>query len=1245
MVNKLFAAAKAETFMANPKNSRPPLGPDAKKNLAVFSLLIAIKTLALVVFAAVLGTAITYLARLTFAVFHEGATYASAVEAQHAVFAGNGRAEVEGIFFASPFVEPSVLSLALTGTLALIVRAAADWYLTYYAQKAATGAKTTLRRQVIRRVLATGGIDTPDGTGATAVLLSRGLDALDHYYTKTLTAFVSTAVIPSILLLVIAFYDWVSALIIVLTLPLIPVFMVLIGRTTREDTARAQKDLLRLSDHIVELVKGLPVLVGLGRSRAQSKALGELGERYRKATMYTLRSAFLSSLALELITTISIALVAVFIGLRLVEGDMGLDVALLALLLAPECYQPLRDVGTAYHQSEEGVAAQRRAQAIIDQPVPPPTVAPGGDYISVRDLSLSYPGRERVLTGVSFNLKHGTTTAITGPSGCGKSTLLGVLGDALRHGLVPTGTTEPIKVSGLVSGTGSTVWISQSPAFIAPTALAEVALYAAVTRGEGALEGIHYASTLLGETVAFTEEDREFFTSYLHAVGLADLADLPPEALSAGQMRRLAIARALARVATLQAENHRVTVLIDEPTAHLDPVSAAKVNVALAALQETGATLIIVTHDTQLAAATNNRLDATRRPHGVTWQLTSQNTIGLGGYALGTLAQAVTTGELEDSTPAAQAEEPSAPHRRRIPGIVSTLRTARKLTGIRAHQTLLPVFLSVLTVVFAVSLTALSGWLIVRAAEQPAMMYLLVAVSGVRFFGLGRAVSRYAERLKTHDLVLKAANALRIRAWDAAGRSVLSVRSLLRGDRVLDRLVGDVDELRDTAPRVLLPVASHLIVMGLVVLVTALATPIALLPVGLAVLIATFIIPAVVVRADARADAAARRETAGLLRLGVSAIDAAPDLHNNDLDQTVALALSRRDGLNVRSRIHSSRAIGVGQGLMVATWWGAALATIICVWPSVRDGGITAPTAAVVILMLTALFETTAAHVEAVRNWPAFAILVERTRGHLADVEADQGDQESEAQERQNMRDILGEPGVGRSQRSAHSTITLELESLATRWPDMQQPVFSGLSASVSSGEWLGITGPSGAGKTTALATLLGFLPLEEGEIRVNGQVFDAQALRGYAAWCPQSAYIFESTIANNLAIARPSEERPTEAEMYEVLDRVGLGDFVRQLPAGLQTPVGAGGSFVSGGQRQRIAIARTLLVDSPLLLMDEPTAHLDAPAAVALIDEVARGTKRTSANQPSGKTTLPAVVLVSHRAEDIAACDTVVKL
>ncbi len=308
--------------------------------------------------------------------------------------------------------------------LALLARAGFEYLLTLSAQKAASGAKSSIRRQLLQRVLATGGADTPEGTGATAVLISRGLDALDNYYTKTLTAFVSSAAVPATLWVVLLLLDPISAITVACTLPLIPLFMVLIGKTTREDTAAAQSELHRLSDHILELVRGLPVLIGLGRERAQTRALAAIGEKYRARTMHTLRSAFMSSLALELITTISVALVAVLIGVRLVNGQMGLDTAILVLLLAPECYQPLRDVGAAYHQSEDGVAALRAAQNIIDAPQPADTTtheAPhsneqNGKGLTVEKLTVAYPGRGTVLSNLSFTLPSSQERGERAPS-------------------------------------------------------------------------------------------------------------------------------------------------------------------------------------------------------------------------------------------------------------------------------------------------------------------------------------------------------------------------------------------------------------------------------------------------------------------------------------------------------------------------------------------------------------------------------------------------------------------------------------------------------------------------------------------------------------------------------------------------------------------------------------------------------------------------------------------------------------
>ena len=295
---------------------RPPLGPDARKTLSTFGVITAVHTLATVLFSAALAVIIARAAHAGFAAVaaeHARLKETSAPDVYRAYieFSGSAQAQLEahggwllglgGLFGDADTITPGLIAVAVA---ALLVRSGTDYLLAVSAQRAASGAKSQIRSSLLKRVLATGGADTPEGTGATAVLLSRGLNALDDYYTKTLTAFVSTAVVPFILWVVVASLDWMSAMVLACTLPLIPVFMILIGKNTRDETAEAQAELHRLSDHILELVRGLPVIIGLGRERAQTRAMNALGQRYRERTMQTLRSAFMSSLALELIATI-----------------------------------------------------------------------------------------------------------------------------------------------------------------------------------------------------------------------------------------------------------------------------------------------------------------------------------------------------------------------------------------------------------------------------------------------------------------------------------------------------------------------------------------------------------------------------------------------------------------------------------------------------------------------------------------------------------------------------------------------------------------------------------------------------------------------------------------------------------------------------------------------------------------------------------------------------------------------------
>ncbi|WP_315432091.1 ATP-binding cassette domain-containing protein [uncultured Rothia sp.] len=1315
---------------------RPPLGPDARKTLSTFGIITAVHTLATVLFSAALAVIIARAAHAGFAAVaaeHARLKETSAPDVYRAYieFSGSAQAQLEahggwllglgGIFGDADTITPGLIAVAL---IALLVRSGTDYLLAVSAQRAASGAKSQIRSSLLKRVLATGGADTPEGTGATAVLLSRGLNALDDYYTKTLTAFVSTAVVPFMLWVVVASLDWMSAMVLACTLPLIPVFMILIGKNTRDETAEAQAELHRLSDHILELVRGLPVIIGLGRERAQTRAMNALGQRYRERTMQTLRSAFMSSLALELITTISVALIAVLIGVRLVNGTLGLDTAILVLLLAPECYQPLRDVGAAYHQSEDGVAALRSAQKIIDAPLPAAAADSATteseeaqpSTIAVEDLSVSYPARPAVLTNLSLNLDRRVATAqgergavigVMGESGCGKSTLLNVFSGAVREGLVPTGSEEPVHLTGSVRGLGTTLVIPQSPVFTAPTVQTEMALYAlSATEAER-----ERAAALLGEAMdskklSVTDAESALLVGPLAQLGMEKLTTLEPGALSAGQARRLAVARTLARAEAIYragGEQTVLTVLVDEPTAHLDAYSAYLVTRALHRLAELGATVLIVTHEQELAAGCDTLVRAVQTARGYTWTAEANTArVAVPAQAPAHLLADREEYEAESTAPAgasATAEVKEA----EPAGLFASLRTLKELTGIGVRAATGPVIMAAITSLMAAALTALSGWLIVRAAEGPAMMYLMVAIVGVRFFGLGRACARYAERLMTHSKVLAAANILRLRAWVGAWQSVSSVRALLRGDALLERLVGGIDELRDGVPRVIIPPAAHLLVMIAALITTACILPQALIPVLLAVLVSTFVAPWIVLRADARAEALARRSTAQMLRLGTGMLSAAEDLRANGVATTAEKANGALDSENLSALQKGSTAQGVGRTLVTLSWFGAALASAMIAYPLAVDGTVRAPEAAIVVLLCTGMLESSLAHVEAVRSWPAFSRLLATIAPSVRDVSLEgivatstlkrsvpteaevdthvlpRRAERLRARAEAEMQELLeadrqrahrfdrpesaagaqtdskagskagaprppkpGEPilvGCGTPQelgvKVTDAAPALSLQDAAARWPGMDHPVFTDLNMNARAGSWTAVTGPSGSGKSTVLATVLGFLPLESGRVLASGEVLEGEQLRGYAAWCPQAAHIFESTLEGNLMLARDRSDRPSEQELIEVLRRVGLGEWFDALPQGLRTPVGAGGSFLSGGQRQRLAVARALLVNSPVLLLDEPTAHLDAESARALMADLDAATRSSSV----------ATVLVSHRPEDIARCDEVVRL
>jgi ATP-binding cassette subfamily C protein CydCD len=1120
------------------------------------------------------------------------------------------------------------------GAAGVVLRSVTVWAQGVAARRAALGVKEELRSQLLESALRNGVRTAGPSDGGLAVLATRGLDALDSYYTQYLPALVNCAAIPLLLGARILFADWVSAVVVVLTVPLVPVFMVLIGRYTEDKVRDAQAALSRLSGHMLELAKGLPVLVGLGRAAAQRRALEEISEDYRSRTMGTLRTAFLSALALELIATISVAVVAVFIGVRLVHGDMALEAGLLALILAPDCYLPLRELGTAHHASDDGRAALAETTAVLDAPEPVRLVpeAPVRDVsvrdIAVRDLTVSYPARQGPVVGpLSFSAPAGLVTALDGPSGAGKSTVLGVLA-----GTIGSGGGSGTAVSGTIEGFAAedVAWVPQHPVMVADTVRGEVLLY--LTAGTAVANADADRRDADGGDADGRDADRGGVLRFLAAAGAGHLADKHPAELSPGELRRVALARGLARI-----EAGASVLLLDEPTAHLDRESANRVHDAIRALRGR-ATVILVAHDRQTRELADRIVPLSGRGTAAASALAAaaaESVAGAGNVAAPAAAPApasagVAVPDASDgaAVPTVVAGTVSLPASEVVHRAGSTFgMLARLLAPVRGRFAASGI-VGALAALFAVALSGLSGWLILRASEQPPIMYLLTAIVGVRFFGIGRAVLRYCERLLLHEAVFASLTKLRGSLWASLSQRALSLRRLLQGGNVLGAVIEDVDTVRDLLPRVVLPPVTAVAVGAAAAGTVGWLLPAALPAVLAAALVSLLAAPGAALLADRMSAKTEQRLRSGVLRRVAAALDARAELHANGVKQPVLDAIRTLDRDATGAARRSAWAEGLGQALTVAACGAGALYSAVLAGPQVLGGSLPATTVGVVVLLQLALAEPFGAMTTAARQFPALRAVLRRIgeSGVLGAPEATAAGggagSGTSAPAAPQPRD-LSRPGV-------------ELDGLSAAWPGGES-VFSGLTAVAEPGRWLAVTGPSGAGKSTLLAVILGFLPARQGRIAVTGT----------AAWCPQEAHLFDSTVRGNLLLGSPRQESgaqpgagfgpgagpETEEAMWDALQAVGLGPLMARLEHGLDTRIGPGGAFLSGGERQRLAVARTLMTQADVILLDEPTAHLDAESGRALIADLRAGLASRT------------VVLVTHNPADICPDDALLDL
>ena len=1025
-------------------------------------------------------------------------------------------------------------------------------------ETAARRAGTTMRTRLLgallgARPLLLHGARQGDLTAAATT----GVDALGPLFSRLLPQLALAVAVPVVVLAAVVPVDATSAVIMAVTVPLVPLFAWLVGAAT---TARARsrwRALQDLSTHFLDVVRGLATLVAHDRGDAQPAAVRATGERYRRETMGTLRIAFLSALVLELCAMLGTALVAVTVGLRLVHGDLELEAGLAVLLLAPELYQPLRQAAAGFHAGADGAAAAETILGAVDGRAEAPPAAwsrraphPAGGPIELRDVGLVYPGAAvPALHGLDLVLHPGEHLAVTGASGAGKSSL----GLLLLRLVAPT--------SGTITAAGvdladvdpdewraGLAWVPQRPRLL-PTSLGENLRLARPDASDQALRAC------------------------LHEAGIGSLAGSLEErvgdggrGLSVGERRRVAIARALLRDAGL--------VVLDEPTADLDAESAVAVAEAIERLA-LGRTIVLATHAPGLAARADRTIE----------------------LAAGRLVGA-----------------PDPPERRRGARMrpVTPLRRMLVLArGVRGRLAL-SVVLGAVAVAAGIGLLATSGYLIARAAERPPVLALTVAIVGVRAFALTRAAARYLERLAGHDAALRILVTARVALLERL-LALVTTRLPPAAD-VLTRAVADVDRLQELFLRALSPPVVALIVTIAASLAAGLLLPAAGF-VLLAGLVATGVaVPTLssVVGRRATRDAAAAR---GALAVEITETLAAAT-------EVVALGAGARQTAHVAAAdgrlavLVRREAVGaaLATALGIAAPWLTVVAMIVVAAPAVDDGSLEPVLLPALLLLGLASFEAVTGLAGAAQGLAASTAAAERLE-ELAPSAAP----------------VTTPPS--RPRGAIHAALEVVVEHLAVRPAPDAPPAVADVSFTLRPGERVALVGRSGSGKSTVLRALVGLLPCDRGTVTVAGTGLDAidlHALRARIRLLDQEAHLFSTSIAENVRLARPDA---TDEEVREALARVGLGPWLDTLPGGLHERLGDDGARASGGQRARVALARGLVSRAELLLVDEPTSHLDADAAGALLDDLLALPASTG------------VLVTTHRPADLLRFDRVLVL
>ena len=1056
--------------------------------------------------------------------------------------------------------------------------------------------KSILRKEALAHLFRLG-VQRGESQGDTIHLITDGLEQVEAYVSSYIPQMIYAVIIP--LVMGIAIMDTLPIIgaILIGTVPLIPLFMILIGKQAEKMNQEQWDRMSLLAGHFLDVLRGITTLKVFGRAKEQIQVISRLSNEFKDSTLRVLRVAFLSALVLELVSTISTAIIAVYLGLTLLDGGLDFLPAFFILLLAPEFYTPFRQLGAAFHTGMSGKTALAKFDAFMNTPIALPR---GGncstqgiiEFIRLDNLNYTYPETSNGIKHITLQVYRNKPIMLVGESGAGKSTIARILGAFLE---APS---NSVYVNDIDLSTCSMDWWRTQVTYVS--------------------QKPHVMHGTLRDNIAFGQDVSD--DEILEAAKLAELHDVICEkgldfvvgeggmGLSGGELQRIALARAFL---------HGGQVLIlDEVTSHLDVNTEAQISRALQRLMK-DKIVILVGHRIQTMQWASQLY--VLRQGEIIEQGTYESLLAQNGYFKALVDAGTGSFVMDDEgvPNVSHLEIPLQQQQKLSNGKLPNESDEPKYSDIEGWKLLfsvlkparwslvLALFFTFLTVFMNVGLLSVSSWLLASAALQPGITYLSLAIVGVRFFGISRAVCRYFERYASHKMAFQGLYGLRV--WFYTYLEPLAPAIFKRwgaGD-MLSRIMADIEVLQFFYLRTLIPPVAAIALTILVSYgVGTIDTNLSML-VWCAALITGVVIPYGIYRYHRTSLNKISQVQSHFKSTLTDTLESLEDIisyHNENLVME-RMTRSIEDVEYHKGRI--SKGMNLGNTMFIAV-----VQIVVVLAAILASNVLTGPWASVMVVVcaigIQAWFEALQPMIVSFHHGYESLVAVRRLL--------------------QIKHAPLPIKDTGCVDLASMDTIALTHVDFGY---DDSSLIYKDLTLDIPKGQAVAIVGASGSGKTT-LFSLLERLYDYTGHISVGHNELKTVTIdswRNLMGSITQDTYIFHATLEDNIRLAKP---HASADEVQRAVEQAVLYDVVTRLPKGLRTIVGSGGVGLSGGERQRVALARLFLRNPELVLLDEPLEGLDQVTRRKLHNDILAFTKEKT------------VLYITHQLEGLELMDRI---